>query len=160
MSVWRNDIKYNYMFMFSLKNLARKGLIGIWRAIDCVMFCVHHLPQIYDARLLCIVTVLLHHQTLPSISISYVDYIPVHIYYQCSRRKYICWKKLLHWKYLLYWYFIYHIAFLSIPQTQVQFFSGSQLQNALCDHTTTKTREYVSEWLNINVLYSVYKSYW
>ena len=24
--VWRNDIKCNYMFMFSLKNLARKGL--------------------------------------------------------------------------------------------------------------------------------------
>ena len=26
MSVWRNDIKCNYMFIFSLKNFARKGL--------------------------------------------------------------------------------------------------------------------------------------
>ena len=29
MSVWRNDIKCKYMFMFPLKNLARKGLIEI-----------------------------------------------------------------------------------------------------------------------------------
>ena len=27
-SMWRNDIKCKYMFMFSLKNLARKGLRG------------------------------------------------------------------------------------------------------------------------------------
>ena len=26
--MWRNDIKCKYMFMFSLKNLARKGLIS------------------------------------------------------------------------------------------------------------------------------------
>ena len=28
--MWSNDIKYKYMFMFPLKNLARKGLIIIW----------------------------------------------------------------------------------------------------------------------------------
>ena len=28
-SMWRNDIKCNYMFMFPLKNLARKGLIHL-----------------------------------------------------------------------------------------------------------------------------------
>ena len=26
--MWRNDMKYKYMFMFPLKNLARKGLIS------------------------------------------------------------------------------------------------------------------------------------
>ena len=30
MSVWRNDIKYKYMFMFPLKNLARKEM-RFWR---------------------------------------------------------------------------------------------------------------------------------
>ena len=29
MSVWRNDIKYKYMFMFPLRNLARKKLISM-----------------------------------------------------------------------------------------------------------------------------------
>ena len=29
MSMWRNDIKYKYMFLFSLKKLACEGLRGI-----------------------------------------------------------------------------------------------------------------------------------
>ena len=36
-SMWRNDTKCKYMFMFLLKNLARKGLIKI----DCVIMTPH-----------------------------------------------------------------------------------------------------------------------
>ena len=42
-SMWRNDIKCKYMFMFPLKNLARKGLMIIaWTLVQVMDFQAWH----------------------------------------------------------------------------------------------------------------------
>ena len=59
-SMWRNDIKCKYMFLFSLNNLARKGLKGIkmyWikstslpQVIAVKEYVWFQVPQMYSAK--------------------------------------------------------------------------------------------------------------
>ena len=46
--MWRYDTKYEYMFMLSLKNLSRKGLINlqICAGVFVLIFKIHDLFQI------------------------------------------------------------------------------------------------------------------